>query len=146
MAVTAKVYSKMFAAAFNEEHDLLDDTIKVALVTSTYTPDQDVHDYFNDITNEVVGTGYSAGGAAIANDTFTYTAGSNLYTYDGDDVSWASSTITARTAIVYNSTGGGADASRGLICYQQESGDIVSTNGTFTVAWNASGIFTITIG
>lgn len=144
MAVTAFVYGKVFSAAFNKEIDLLDDTIKVALTTSSYTPDQDAHDYFNDVTNEVSGTGYSAGGATLANDTFTYTAGSNLWTYDADDTSWATSTITARYAVIYDATPG-ADSTRPLILYQNFGGDFTSTGGTFTIAWNASGIFTITI-
>lgn len=143
MPVTAKLYSQVFGAAFNKEIDLLDDTIRVMLVTSAYTPDQDTHNYKDDVTNEVTGTGYTAAGAAITNDTFAYTAGTNTYAYDGDDVSWPSSTITARTAVVYDASPG-SDAARPLICYQQESGDIQSSAGTFTVSWNASGIFTIT--
>ena len=43
--------------------DWLNDTIKVMLVTSAYTPDQDAHDFKDDITNEISGTGYTAGGA-----------------------------------------------------------------------------------
>ena len=145
MAVTAKLYGKMFLAAFNKEIDILDDAIKVMLTTSTYTPDQDTHDYKDDVTNEVSGTGYTATGATLANDTLTYTAGTNVIKYDADDATWATATITARTAVVYDSTPG-SDATRPLICYQQESGDIVSTGGTFTVAWHADGIFTITVG
>ena len=144
MAVTAFVYpTGMFPTAFNKEVDLLTDAIKCALATSTYTPDQDTHDYFNDVTNEVVGTGYTAGGATLANDTLTYTAGSNLYTYDADDATWSTSTITARYAVVYDSTPA-SDATRPLLLYQNFGGDFTSTGGTFTVAWNASGIFTIT--
>lgn len=142
MAVTGAVYGKAPIAWLNKEVDLLDDTIKVALTTSSYTPDQDTHDYFNDVTNEVTGTGYVAGGTAIANDSLAYTAGTNTLKYDGDDVSWPSSTITARTAVIYDATPG-TDATRPLIAYQQSDGDIVSSSGTFTVQWNASGILTI---
>lgn len=145
MAVTAKLYSKMFSAAFNKEMNLLTDTIKVMLVTSTYTPDQDVHDYKDDVTNEVSGTGYTAGGAQITTDTFTYTAGTNTWAYDGDDTSWSSSTITARTAVGYDSTPA-TDATRPLLFYQQETVDIVSNNGLWSIVWNASGIFTIVVG
>jgi hypothetical protein len=42
------------------------DTIKCALTTSTYTVDIDTHDFFNDVTNEITGTGYTAGGATLA--------------------------------------------------------------------------------
>src|SRR5688500_12789003 len=104
---TFKWYGNVPLAFFNEEIDLLSDNIKVALTTVTYVPDQDAHDYFNDVTNEVTGTGYTAGGATIANDTLTYTTGTNVMKYDGDDVSWTTSTITnARVAVIYDSTPG----------------------------------------
>lgn len=143
MAVTAKQYGKVYIALFNKEIDWDTDTIKVALTTSTYTPDQDVHDYFDDVTNEVTGTGYTAGGATLANKTVTYTAGTNVFKLDADDATWATSTITARTAVIYDASPA-SDATRPLIGYQQESGDIVSTAGTFSVTWHADGIFTVT--
>ena len=143
MAVTAFVFPLVFTAAFNKEIDLLDDAIKCALTTSTYAVDQDTHDYFSDVTNEVVGTGYTAGGATLANDTITYTTGTNVWKYDADDTSWTTATITARFAVVYDSTPA-TDATRPLICYQNFGADVVSTAGTFLITWNASGIFTIT--
>ena len=143
MAVTAFVFPLVFTAAFNKEIDLLDDAIKVALTTSIYAVDQDTHDYFNDVTNEVVGTGYTAGGVALATDTITYTAGTNVWKYDADDSSWTTATITARFAVVYDSTPATA-ATQPLICYQNFGADVVSTAGTFLITWNASGIFTIT--
>ena len=42
------------------------DKIKVALCNSSYTPDRDAHDFFDDLTNEVTGTGYTAGGLLLA--------------------------------------------------------------------------------
>jgi hypothetical protein len=146
MAVTAKLYGNgLFKAAFNKEIDLLDDDIRVTLHTSAYTPDQDVHDYADDLSNEVTGTGYTAGGQALANDTLTYTAGTNVLKYDADDLSWPNSTITARTAVIKDNTPSTA-ATKPLIGYQQSDADIISTGGTFSIAWHADGIFTITIG
>lgn len=145
MAVTGKLYGKVFTALWNKEIDWDTDTIKVALTTATYTPDQDAHDYFNDVTNEVSGTGYSAGGATLANKTVTYTGATNKFVLDADDAAWTTSTITARTAVVYDASPG-SDATRPLICYQQSDGDVSTTAGTFTVQWNASGIVEITVG
>lgn len=145
MAVTALIYSKVFNAAFNKEIDLLSDTIKVALATSTYTPDQDAHDYFDDITNELgTGSGYTAGGATLANDTFTYTSGSNLWTYDADNSSWTTSTLTARYGIVYDSTPGTAGTNP-LIMYENFGADFSSSGGTFQITWHTDGLFTITV-
>lgn len=144
MAVTAKLYGLVFSAAFNKEIDIVDDDIKCMLTTSTYTPDQDVHDYKNDVTNEVSGTGYTAGGVSLTGKTVTYTAGTNIWMFDANDAVWTTATITARTAVVYDNTPA-TDATRPLIGYQQESADIVSTAGTFTVQWAAGGLVSITV-
>jgi hypothetical protein len=144
MAVTAKFYGNAFVSAFNKKIDLDSDTIKVALTTSSYTPSQDAHDYFNDITNEVTGTGYTAGGATLASASITYTGASNVLKLDGDDTSWASSTITARYAIIYDATPGTA-ATNPLIGYVDFGANVSSTAGTFTLSWDANGIATITV-
>lgn len=144
MAVTAKLYGSFPAKLANAEIDWDSDTIKVALTTSTYTPDQDTHDYFNDVTNQVTGTGYTAGGATLASKTVTYTSGTNTQTFDAADVTWSSSTITARYAVIYDATSGVSSTSA-LIGYVDFGADVVSSGGDFTIQWNASGIFTIAV-
>jgi hypothetical protein len=144
MAVTGKLYGKVFLASFNKEIDWDTDTIKCSLHTSTYVPDQDVHDYFNDATNEVTGTGYTAGGATLAGKTITYTGATNKITLDANDATWSSATITARVAVVYDAQTGVA-TTEPLICYQLSDADITSTNGTYTVSWNANGIAEISV-
>lgn len=143
MAVTAKLYGSFPAKLANKEIDWDSDTIKVALCTSSYTPDQDVHDYFNDVTNEVTGTGYTAGGATLASKTVTYTSGTNTQAFDAADTVWSSSTITARYAIIYESTGTASTSA--LIGYVDFGADVTSTAGDFTITWAAGGIFTIAV-
>lgn len=121
--------------------DLTTDTIKVALADSGYTPDVDAHDFFNDVTNEEAGTGYTAGGATLANKTWTVVGASNVVKFDADDVSWASSTITTRYAIIYKSTG--VSSTSPLIAVVDFTTDRISDGGTFLISWNASGIFTL---
>lgn len=146
MSVTGKLFAKVLSAAFNEEIDLLDDTIKVMLTDDNYVPNQDTHEYLDDITDEISGTGYSAGGATLGSKTITYTAGSNEWVFDGADVSWATSTLTdVATAVVYDSTPG-SDATRPLICYQTESVPVSTAGGTLAVVWAAAGIVKITVG
>lgn len=53
MAVTAKWYGNGLKALAGGLVDFDSDTIKVSLHTSTYTPDQDAHDFQDDLTNEV---------------------------------------------------------------------------------------------
>lgn len=142
MAVTGKLYSSFSAKVANKEIDFDSDTIKVALCTSTYTPNQNTHDYFNDITNEVTGTGYTAGGATLG--TKTVTQSTTTYTFDAADTVWTTATVTARYAIVYDATPGTA-ATNPLIGYIDFGADVTATAGDFTIVWNASGIFTMTV-
>jgi hypothetical protein len=82
MTITAKLYGLFLKAALNKEIDIDSDTLKVMLTTSAYTPDQDTHDYKNDVTNEITGTGYTAGGAALTTVTVTYTTATNVLMVD----------------------------------------------------------------
>jgi len=144
MAVTGKIFGLFFKSLANKEVDWDSDTIKCMLCTSAYTPDQDTHQYKSSVTNEVTGTGYTAGGATLTNPTVTYTAATNKLVLDADDASWASSTLTARIAVVYDSSPA-TDATRPLAVYQDFGADVSTTAGTFTVQWAAAGIVEITV-
>lgn len=114
------------------------DTIKVALATSSYTPDFDAHDYFNDVTNEVSGTGYTAGGATLASPTVTLDTTNDRVDFDAADTSWTTSTITARWGIIYKSTGTASTSP--IIGFIDFGTDQISSAGTFLIQWNAGGI------
>lgn len=136
------IYNSFKKKIMDGSIDLDTDTIKVALTTSSYTPDQDSHDFFDDVTNEISGTGYSAGGATLANKTVTQDNTDNKGVFDADDTAWASSTITnARYAIVYKSTG--VASTSALICAIDFGSNYSSSNGTFTLPWAAEGIVNI---
>ena len=142
---TTTVYGLLAKSVFNKEIDWDTDTIKVALVTSSYTPNQDTHDYWDDVVaNEATGTGYTATGATLGSKTATYDTATNKTTFDAADVSWASSTITARYAVLYDSSPA-TDATRPLLAYVDFGSNQSSSAGTFTVSWSASGIFTLTM-
>jgi hypothetical protein len=108
------------------------DTFKVLLVTSSYTPDKDTHDKRNDVTNEVSGTGYTAGGVTSVC-TVTKDTANDRVTLSFAAVSWASSTITARGAVIYKSRGGASSADE-LVAYNDFGSDVASASGTFTVS------------
>jgi hypothetical protein len=145
VAVTNKWYGKAFLGLANKEIDFLTDTIKVTLHTSTYTPDQDVHDYANDATNELTtANGYTAGGGTLANKVNDYTAGTNVVKFSGDDFVWtATGTLTARTAVVSDTTPGTA-ATNPLMTYHQSDADISATDAAWTFDIPAAGFATIT--
>ena len=142
---TGKLYGNVFLKAFNKEIDWDSDTIKVALVSSSYTPNQDSHDYWDDVSaNEITGTGYTAGGKTLTNPTITYDAGTNVVKLDADDVSWTAATITARYAVIYDATPGSA-ATNPLIGYVDFGTDQSASAGTFALNWSSAGVATVTV-
>jgi hypothetical protein len=109
-------------------------TVKVMLVTSSYAENKDTDTKRSDVTNEVSGAGYTAGGVASAVTVTKDTANDRVDIALGQ-VSWPSSTITARKAVYYVSRGGAASADE-LIAVNDFGADVVSSGGTFTL--NAS--------
>ena len=101
------------------------DTFKIALYTSSATLDATTTAY--SVTNEVSGTGYSAGGNTLSVSQ-TPTSTSTTAWLDFADTTWSASTITANGALVYNST-----QSNKAVAVLAFGGDKTSTNGDFTV-------------
>lgn len=139
MAVTAFQFGPYQQSLGNKEIDLDSDALKVMLCTSTLAINQDTMRYKSSITNEVVGTGYTATGAALAGLVAAYTSGTNTFNLDANDTVWTTSTITARYAIIYDSTPG-TDATRPLICWVDFGADVISSGGNFTITWDPAGI------
>jgi hypothetical protein len=105
------------------------------LCTSTYAPNKDTHTKRSDVTNEVTGTGYTAGGNSVtvtvaavdtANDRVDITLGGTT---------WTTATITARYAVYYKARGGASTADE-LVAVNDFGSDVTSTAATFTL--NAS--------
>jgi hypothetical protein len=112
--------------------DMDTDTFRVMLVTSAYTENKDTHLKRSDVTNEVSGTGYSAGGTTCAITVTKDTANDRLDITLGA-VSWPTSTITARKAVFYKSRGGAASADE-LVAVNDFVSDVTSTGATFSLA------------
>lgn len=125
------LYNSFKFDLFNANINLETDTLKAMLVTSAYAPDVDAHNRRDDVTNEVVGTGYTAGGAAIAC-TVTQDNGANKAVATFADVLWAASSITARGAVIYKSRGGASSADE-LIGYVDFGADKTSVASDFTL-------------
>lgn len=118
------------------------ETTKVMLVTDAYTPDFNVHDFRNDVeANEVSGAGYTAGGATLTGTELTIAGG--ILIYDANDVAWTNSTITDAMAAVQHLARGGVSSADELV-FLSDFVTAASTNaGTFTIQWNAAGLWTI---
>lgn len=145
MATSLKWYGRAFLSAFNKEIDIDSDSFKVMLCASAYTPDQDNHRYKSDITNEITGTGYTAGGLALTGVAITYTGGTNVIAIDANDAVWTGATFTARYAVVYDATPA-TDTARPLLGYLDFGADVPSAGGPFTISWDPSGMVTVTVG
>lgn len=125
------IYNSALDDAVRGNVDFDSDTFKALLVTSSYAPDKDTHTKRSDITNEVVGTNYSAGGAA-ATVTVTKDTANDRIDISLGAVSWSTATITAAAAVYYKSRGGLASADE-LVAYIDFGGNVTSTNGTFSL-------------
>lgn len=99
-------------------------TMKIALYTNSATLDATTTAY--SATNEVVGTGYTAGGNTLTGNAISYAGTTAWITFS--DSAWTTATITARGALIYDSS-----ASNAAIAVLDFGADKTSTAGTFTV-------------
>lgn len=141
MAVTAFWFGEALLGQFSSTSarrvDWDADTIKVSLHTSTYTPNQDTHNFYDDLTNEVAnGNGYTTGGQAITTSAPTYDTASNTVRLDATDPSWTSASFTARYAVIYKDTG--VAGTSPLLGYVDFGGNETVTSGTFTIQWDST--------
>ena len=75
---------------------------------------------------------HTAGGATLSGVAVTYDTGTNQVRVAWTDPTWTTSTITARTAVIYKSRGGASSADE-LLAYCVNDADVSTTAGTFTV-------------
>lgn len=120
--------------------DLDTHDIRVALVSSAYNPDIDADTEWADVSvNEVSGTGYTAGGALLTGAVCSIDTTDDEGVFNGSDVTWQTSTITARYAVLYDST----TVSNLLIGYYDFGSDQTSASGDFKITWNAEGLINL---
>ena len=103
------------------------DTFKIALYTSSASLDATTTAY--SVTNEVRGTGYSAGGNTLTVSQVPTSTGTTAF-LDFADTTWSSATITANGALIYNSSQ--SDKAVAVLAF---GGDKTSTNGDFTIVF-----------
>lgn len=124
MAISQAMCSSFKQQLLLGEHDLDTDTIKIALYTSSATLGASTTVYTT--SDEVVGTGYTAGGNTLTGATVSL-SGTTAFV-DFSDTTWSTATITARGALIYNSS-----KSNKAIAVLDFGGDKTSTAGNFTV-------------
>lgn len=122
--------------------NLKSDTIKLMLVTSTYTPDIDADVFVSTPDDNEVGASgtYSAGGATLTT-TVTTDDTDDEGVFDATDVSFTSATITARYAVVYKSTG--VATTSPIVCVIDFGSNQSSSAGTFAITFATEGIINL---
>lgn len=121
-------------------------TVKAMVVTGGYTPNQNTHDFRDDLgANEVIGTNYPPGGQTLANPVEALDGVGN-YSLDFDDPAAIGVSGTGfsngRRIVIYVSRGGAASADE-LIGFSNDFGsDQGNVNGDFQQQLNAAGLFT----
>ena len=122
--------------------DLLSDTIKLTLHTSTYVPNQTTNEVKADATNELTTAGgYTALGQALASKTNVQS--SLVTTFDAADVTWTATSITHRVGVVWDDTP--TVPADPLIMYVDNGGDVTTSSTDLVYQWNASGLWTFTV-
>lgn len=132
MAITTAMCTSFKQEILQGVHNFTASTgnsFKLALYTSSATLGATTTAYSS--TNEISGTGYTAGGAALTNVTPT-TSGTTALC-DFNDVSWSSSTFTANGGLIYNTS-----SSNKAVSVHAFGSDVSVTSGTFTVQFPAA--------
>ena len=132
MAINQAVCATFKQQLLNGDHDITNDTVNLALFTSSATLNANTTAYA--ATNEVGASGtYAAGGATLQSATVGLTKTSvtaSTAFVDFADLSFTSATISAQAALIYNRS---STATNAAIAVLDFGGVKTSTNGTFTI-------------
>ena len=130
MAITQTLCTSFKVEVLNGVHNFSANTFKLALYTDSATIGADTLIYTTN--NEVVGAGYTAGGNTLTVSVTPVSSGTTAYV-SFDNTSWASSTITTRGALIYNSS-----QSNKAVAVLDFGADKTTSNSVFTITFPAA--------
>ena len=137
MAITTNAICDSFKKELlqgKHDFDTSSDTYKLAMYTSSATLGKSTTNYTP--TNEVSSpSGYSAGGKALVNQGVKVS--SSVAITDFADLSFVGVTLTARGALIYNTTTDGGSSTTDAVAVLDFGGDKTATSGTFTIQFPA---------
>lgn len=141
------VYTNAALLLGEKQYNLSSDTIDYVLCTSSYTPAPDTDSTYANVSSFelTTGGGYTSGGTVLTGTTWSQ-SGSTI-TFNAGNISYSSSTITAKYVVVIQRASTSLASTDKLLCYcdlNSGGGSVSSSNGTFAINWNASGLFTVT--
>ena len=128
MAITQTLTDTFLQDCLDGGHNLGNggNTLKIALYTLSASLGATTSAYTT--SNEVSGTGYTAGGATLSSQAVAYDATNQVAFFDAADPAFTTATITARGALIYNNS-----KSNASIAVLDFGSDFTSTAGTFTI-------------
>ena len=138
MAIVNAVKKKILDAEVN----FVTDTIKGMLLNDSHTTNIDTQEFIDDVsTNEISGTGYSAGGFTLSNKSVTVDNTDNESVFDADDVTLSSATITFRYLVIYKDTG--TPSTSPIISIIDFGSNQVATTEDVVFQWATEGILNL---
>lgn len=142
ITVVSHVFGQFVNALATKTVNLSSDSIKVMLVSSSYTPSQAADTYASTPqAYEITGTGYTAGGAALT--SVTLADSGNVFTLSAANVTWTTATFTARYAIIYDAQPG-SYATDPLIGYVDFGANQSPSGVNFQIAWTGGVVLQVT--
>ena len=136
MAITTNPICNSFKKELlqgKHDFDTSSDTYKLAMYTSLATLSASTENYTT--SQEVSSSGYTAGGGTLVNQGVKVSSGVAIT--DFSDLSFTGVTLTARGALIYNTTTDGGSATTEAVCVLDFGGDKTATSGTFTIQFPA---------
>jgi hypothetical protein len=138
MAITTNAICNSFKKQLmGGEHDFDSaggDTFKLAMYVSTATLGASTTNYSS--SGEVTSpAGYSAGGKALVNQGVKVSSGVSITSFA--DLSFTGVTLTARGALIYNTTTDGGTGTTEAVAVLDFGADKTATSGTFTIQFPA---------
>jgi hypothetical protein len=132
------LYNAGKAAILRGDVAPLVDALKVALVTESYVADKDAHAFFADLSGEVAGSGYTAGGQALASVAVSQDDANDRAVLTADTLVWPVASFTARAAVLYKDSG--SPAASPLLAYLDFGLNQTVSGEDFYLEWNPDGI------
>jgi len=136
MAITTNAICNTFKKELlqgKHDFDTSSDTYKLAMYTSLATLGASTQNYTTG--NEVSSSGYTAGGSALVNQGVKVSSAVAITNFA--NLSFTGVTLTARGALIYNTTTDGGTGTTDAVCVLDFGGDKTATAGTFTIQFPA---------
>lgn len=136
------IYNQFKAEVMKKTLDLVNDTVKVSLMTTSHAFDADNDGWSSVSANELsTAGGYTAGGATLGSKTVTADDTNDKGVFDAADTAWTTATFTAYHAVIWDDTP--TSPADPLIASIDFGGAKSVSSGTFTILWHANGILDI---